>query len=285
MVFHNPFVKVFKQSLGNLGRIFTLPVEIALRAPSRLPKEELGLLNPVKSIETIMDDPAKAAKIGNVLGDALEVIGLLTLQPEIGAAGLAVKTGSDLIAPVAKVGQAVKDKDLGAVVSALGGLGTQLAGLSKLEEAENTKLLDISAKLSTVGKFITNVDDKLQISNKLLKQEIKVDITNNEQMKEFIQENHGQNEALKHGQVILDNDLQALKTEELKEEDVLNQIRTTLDIPATNSDFVKDIENFNNPKAILEYLAENLLAVEGLEQSQLNVILDLALKRGVLNAI
>ena len=105
------------------------------------------------------------------------------------------------------------------------------------------------------------------------------------QIKEFIQDNHGLNESLKHGQVVLDNDLQALKTEEKKEEDVLNQIKTIIDVPATDSDFVKDIENFNNPKAILEYLAENLNQIEGLEISQLDAILDLALSRGVLSAI
>ena len=285
MVFHNPFVKVFKHSLSNIGKIFAVPVEISLSGASRLPKEHLNLLNPVKGIETIMDNPEKASKIGSALGEALEIVGIVTLQPELVAAGVGLKGASEFIEPAAKVGKAIKGEDLGAVVSALGGIGTQFAGLSKLEREENTKLLDISAKISRVGGLITSVDEKLQISNKLLNKEIKADITNNEQIKEFIQDNHGQNEALKQGQVILDNDLQALKTEESKEEDVLNQIRTTLDIPATNSDFVKDIENFNNPKAILEYLAENLSSVEGLEQSQLNAVLDLALKRGVLSAI
>ena len=297
MVFFNDFVNVFEHSISPIVDVFTNPIKTItdpIRKPieSLLPKsikdeidETFESLDPVAILEHAMNNPEDFIKGGDIAGEVLEVFGAITGQPEIVALGAGVKGGADLLGGLLHLGQAVKGQDLGGIITSLGDLGGKLSGLALLEEEENTRLNNISKTLKGVGKHVADVDKALGITNKLLKQEIKADITNNEQMKQFIQENHGENEALKHGQVTLNKELQALNTEEKKEEDVLNQIRTAIDTPFTDSDFVKDIDNFNNPKAILEYLAENLLQIEGLQSNELNAILDLALTKGVLNAI
>jgi len=299
MVFFNDFFKGIEQAEHAVFKVARAPIDFALKPLNNVPflrplVKGVGILEdvaesvavlPIKGIEAVIDNPELAVQAGGAIGQGLEVVGFITGQPELVALGAVVKGGAQVIGGIAGVGQSIRAKDLGGVIKGLGTVAQQVSALGVLEEQENLKLTNISNTLTQVGNVITDVDEQLGITNKLLGDEIKLDITNNEQIKQFIQENHGDNEALKHGQVILDNELKKLQTEELKEEDVLNQIRTTLDAPGNNFDFVKDIENFNNPKAILEYLAENLLQFEGLPAQQLDVILDLALSKGVLNAI
>lgn len=301
MVFFNDFVKGFRTALRDIDEVIRAPVDLVLRPLHNVPflrpivdviEVGVDLIDPIKRIETVIDlgekvveNPEVFAKLVEGIGGGIETIGFITQQPELIAAGFGIKTVGELIEPASAVIVSAQEGDLSGVISGLGGLGSQLANLGKLEEAENKKLTDISKHLVSVGKYIKDVDEALAITNELLNKTVDADVTNTEQLREFIDQNHNENEALKHGQVILDNDLQALQREEMKEEDVLNQIRTAIDNPTTNSDFVKDIENFNNPKAILEYLAENLGQVEGLSESEMNIILDLALSRGVLAAL
>lgn len=294
--FFSKFKKSFKAAERGLEKIAREEIDFALKPFHNVPivKEITGervveavketVLLPGKIIQKAIDNPKTVKFVADVVGESLEVIGAITLQPEVALAGAIIKGGGDLIGGpgVQKVREGIKGKDIGAVITGLGTVGGQIAGLALLEEKENRKLSKISNTLTNVGKVVTDVDRVLGITNKLLREEIRADKTHNQQIKEFIKENHGENEALKHGQVVLDEELKKIELQEEKQEDILNQIKTDIDEPITNFDFVKDIDNFIEPRAIIEYLAENLLQLENLDKEKFNLILDLALRKGVL---
>ena len=216
-------------------------------------------------------------------------------------AGPILSVGATLgeIVETSKLAKIEGGKGIGRKVSNVGNVA-KIAGLISSEAEQNIRLLELGKDVKDVGNFITKVEEQatlsrdqgVELSRQIIEQgrhilatgqeELNADKSHIDTIKELIGEKHGEQEADKHQAVVLDNELQALAKIEKQEEDILNQIRTSIDIPSSSADFMKDIRNLNNPDSILQYLAENMAQFNQLDPNSRNQVLDMALNRGVL---
>ena len=112
----------------------------------------------------------------------------------------------------------------------------------------------------------------------MIKSEDKQNKTNNEQLREFIETNV---EESRHNTQVLDDELQALETEEEKEVDLLGRIATKLDPPTSVADMIKDMGEFDTQEAKEQYIEENFALFTSLPMNNINQILS-ELNRSVL---
>ncbi len=153
--------------------------------------------------------------------------------------------------------------------------GTTKQAISVISGKELIQLDGLGHKLNQIGEHINQIEKAGEIINVIANKELQIEKNNNDQLKILIDENKGDAEAQKHGQVLLDNELQKLETEEKKEEDISMRIATAIDRPVSINDFMKDIQSFNSEKAKIDYVVENYSTFISLGQGDINSILDM----------
>jgi len=253
--------------------------------------------------------PVAAEEIG-----AAERVGAL-LPSEVGQAA---RTGARYGAPAYRYGQkAYKVAQVAGAVSAVGsaayetihgikGYNTQQEVsqlLSKYNNNEGAYNQDVSTLAGRYQQLAYDINQanrlKQRYGDLLFKTEehnrdrtaqhyggglrLKAEKSHNDDLKEFLGHNEGETEANKQSQVILDTDLQKIEQEEIKQEDALLLIHTSLNRPTTAADFINDINSFDLPASIKEYLASNITAFQSLSQQDRNRVLDAAINKGALN--
>jgi len=226
-LFFSEFFKPFRAAEHELHKVVNFVgdgIDRAFIHPRNLPHI---------SLQTIGDIAIKAA-VG------IEVIGAATGQPEIIAAGAGLGIVGNVVSGIGGALDKSKAGKKGEALADLGGVVAGLASLNRLEEQQNIKLANIGAVIGQVGGFIQQVEEGLQTTNVLLEEdveleqqelqqgshlltieaeELKFQKDNNDMFKQFLDEKHGFNEGFKHQQVVLDNELQALRREDLKQEE------------------------------------------------------------------
>lgn len=106
--------------------------------------------------------------------------------------------------------------------------------------------------------------------------------TNNEILKQIGRDNRGQTQAIKHSQVILDNELQKLDTDERDEIDATLRMAVKLDPPRNLLDFVKDLNSFETNPHRVQYIAENYQQFIRLPQEQIDQLLSKMIQQGAI---
>ncbi len=187
--------------------------------------------------KTLQDNP----EVLKSIGDALEVIGSLTGQPEISIGGIIFKSG---------VEASGKDTVTGKIGTVAKGAG-KISGDKSLEKIG--KEIDKASKLETT------------LLNKINKNQS--DIIN-----QNAKENETLTQAVQNDKVIIDEDLQKIQNVEKKEEDNLERIATTLDKPTSLDDMIRDLTGFETEQGRRQYIFENFNifgALNPMEKSKL----------------
>ncbi len=140
---------------------------------------------------------------------------------------------------------------------------------------EITQLKKLGHTLEQVGGHINKIEKAGETLNVLAKKELVIEKNNLHTLKDIIKENRSETSAIKHSQVVLDNELQNLESEEKKEEDISMRIATSLDRPVSLGDFIKDIKSFNQNKSKVDYVVENYTQFISLPQQDMTTILDM----------
>lgn len=168
----------------------------------------------------------------------------------------------------------------------------ELDELKLLEVADTEELREGQEKLSRGQEQIEaqnrrvlaeeGVLESNQLINRALQREqIKSLRTNTQMLKDIGSDNRHETQAIKHKQVILDNELQKLDTDERDEIDATLRMATKLDPPRTAADFIKDLDSYETNPHRIQYIAENYDQFIRLPQSQIDNLLEKMLDMGV----
>lgn len=144
---------------------------------------------------------------------------------------------------------------------------------------------DIKVSMKSIKATEKQNADVTQQLLKSSKQMNKLEHTTNDRLKQIIRDNRGNQEAQQHAAIKLDSELQALKSEEVKEVGELARISTILDRPQTVYDFRKDLKDFETAVAKADYIAENYATLINLNSNDIDSILDLLIDGGVLTLV
>lgn len=227
----------------------------------------LDVSSPAQVEQAIVENPSLVSRLASLGSKGIKVLG--TVQA---VAGIPLT----ISAMIDKAKIIKNEKNTAKRVKLIGELITQ----SNIEQAkfsgkEIELLGDLGKGVNKLGDTLEQVEEADKTIKRLINKESQIELDNNKQLKNLIKENQSETEAIKHSQVVLDNELQALEKEEEKEEDTLNMIRTNLDRPLSVEDFLKDINSFNTHKAKLDYVVENYTSFINLSQPSIDKILAL----------
>ena len=139
------------------------------------------------------------------------------------------------------------------------------------------------AKMDNITKSLSQVVSGEDILNVTLGKETSEIRGVTDQLKILIKNNRSDAEAVQHNEIRLDDDLQKVSSEELKEVDELARIATTLDRPSTSQDFIKDLQSFSSSESKVEYIAENYQTFSLLSAKDIDRILDNLIDTGALD--
>ncbi len=119
------------------------------------------------------------------------------------------------------------------------------------------------------------------LNRELQRKQIQSSRDNNQLLREITKDNRSQTQAIKHGQVIQDNELQKLDTDERDEIDATLRMATKLDPPRDIADFVKDLDSYETNPHRIQYIAENYEQFIRLPADQIDNLLNKMLDMGI----
>ena len=155
----------------------------------------------------------------------------------------------------------------GTIASVSFGVQSLINGAKEIASEQNTgKKITMLAALTAKAGALT-----LQATGKEI-----VEIGQLSKGLSFIGKTIGQLETeVKRSEAVLDNELQKVDKEEIKEVDSLARIATTLDRPTNIEDFLKDLQEFDTTAARIDYVAENYSTFILLEKRKMDMVLDI----------
>lgn len=228
--------------------------------------------------------------LGGSLGNLASVGSrVASVASKVGAAASVAGTIYEVVGTlkVAKEEEKIEDKVLR--------IGQAINKLNEIEQIQNKDLTKYGDRLEKIGKNLGELRNiKTAIEEKGTTEITKLNELYNAQneglhqikrLAEQTAENHGVLEAIKAQEEIIPDALQALNNEEQRIEDAVNLVKTRIDKPLNVTDLINDLNDFNNPKDMLEYIGENEDLLNSLPRNERNRVLDLLLDKGALDSL
>ena len=230
---------------------------------------------------------------GTALAGVLAEEGIVGLGAELGGVegGIAEISGLDSIIGNAK-------KILGGI-GKVGAVGLGIEEILKLiDKFGNTNdasdkighLRDIIDKANQIAE--ENSDEEIEVLSKIsdalagLSEIVRtVNQGTHHDIKDFIDENQGEINAIRHTDLVIQEGLAELEKEEKQEVDALVRIATTLDKPVNINDMMTDLSKFESIKAKTDFVIENYNTFIGLPPQDKSNILELLLEQGGLEVV